>query len=98
MTHWRKGGRGGVCPSRHRGKRRHTPRRRSCVGGTRMPWCAAAVEGMRTWSTPSVLLRLLEQASLILREGLSGQALVPSGGTLFRLCQHVVGGLQSPHA
>jgi len=68
------------------------------VGGTRMPWCAAAVEGMRTWSTPSGLLRLLEQASLILRECLSGQALVPSGGTLLRLCQHAVGGLQSPHA
>ena len=55
---------------------------RVCHGALRLS------RGMRKWSTPSVLLRLLEQASLILRECLSDQALVPSGGTLFRLCQH----------
>jgi hypothetical protein len=36
----------------------------------------------------SVFLRLLMQAILIMRECLSGQALVPSGGALSRLGQH----------
>ena len=34
-----------AAPASHRGESRRPPRRRSCVGGTRMPWCAEAVEG-----------------------------------------------------
>jgi len=44
----------------------------------------------------SVFLRLLMQAILILRECLSGSALVPSGGARSRLCQHV--GAWAPEA
>ena len=34
-----------AAPSRHRGARRRTPRRRSGAGGTRLPGCAGAVQG-----------------------------------------------------
>ena len=44
----------------------------------------------------SVFLRLLMQVILILRECLSGSALVPSGGARSRLCQHV--GAWAPEA
>ena len=63
---------------------------RVCHGALRLS------RDMRQWATPSVLLRLLEQAILILRECLSDQALVPSGGTLFRLCQHGGGWAPEP--